>query len=120
MMIIVMYWASASDSIFFVPLHGPYAAPPPSPERISTIVANGPQELIFSWDQADYDCPTLQYNFTSQNCGSCGTNTSQAVSCTEFQTSPDGINCTFTVWSIVCGNITGPQSMRSTNVNLKG
>ena len=95
--------------------------PPPSPERISAIVAkDNPQELIFSWDQMDYNCPTLQYNFTSQNCGSCAVDASQAISCTEFLTSPAGINCTFTVWSIVCGNITGSQSMRSTNVNLKG
>ena len=85
------------------------------------VANNNPQELIFSWDQVDYNCPTLQYNFTSQDCGSCATDSSQAVSCTEFQTSPAGIACTFTVWSVVCGNVTGPESMQSTlTVNLKG
>ena len=100
-----------------------HAAPPPSPRRISTKILTNPQQLIFSWDQAlEYVCPTLEYNFTSQSCGTCATkfNTSRAVSCTEFQTSPAGINCTFTVWSIVCGNVTGPGSMQSANVTLQG
>ena len=103
-----------------VPSHA-YAAPPPSPKRISTRVIANPQQLIFSWDPSlEYVCPTLKYDFTSQNCGNCTTNSSQVVSCTEFQTSPAGINCTFTIWSVVCGNVTGPGSMQSANVTLQG
>jgi hypothetical protein len=97
-----------------------HAAPPPSPRRISTTLIANPQQLIFSWEPAlEYDCPTLEYNFTSENCGSCAID-SQVVSCTEFQASPAGINCNFTVWSIVCGNVTGQGSMLSANVTLQG
>ena len=96
-----------------------HAALPPSPERIATQIAR-PQELIFSWDQVQYDCPTLEYNFTSENCGSCAEVTPRVVSCIGFETSPAGIVCTFTVWSTVCGNVTGPGSMQSANVSLQG
>ena len=81
-----------------------------------------PQELIFSWDKTiEYICPTLEYNFTSENCGSCTVDViPRAVSCIGFQTSVTGITCIFTVRSVVCGNITGPESVRSANVTLQG
>jgi hypothetical protein len=81
------------------------------------------QQLVFSWDPPlEYVCPTLKYNFTSENCGSCTIDSphDQVVSCTEFQASHTGINCIFTVWSIACGNVTGPGSMLSANVTLQG
>ena len=62
----------------------------------------------------------LQYDFISQNCGYCTEVTPQVVSCSEFRVSPIGITCTFTVSSTVCGNITGPESMQSVNIDLKG
>ena len=87
------------------------------------IANNNPGELIFRWNRvlnSEYNCSTLQYDFTSQNCGSCAEVTPQVVSCSGFQVSSAGITCTFTVSSVVCGNITGPGSMQSANVNLKG
>jgi hypothetical protein len=100
-----------------------HAAPPPSPRKISTTLIANSQQLIFSWEPAlEYVCPTLEYNFTSENCGSCAVmfDSPLVVSCIGFQTSPAGISCTFTVWSVACGNVTGPGSMRSTNINLNG
>ena len=75
---------------------------------------------MFGWDQIEYDCPILQYNFTSENCGICIEVDRRVVSCTGFQTSSAGITCTFTVSSIVCGNVTGPGSMQLATINLKG
>ena len=97
-----------------------FTVAPPPPERISTQISR-PQEILFIWDKAlEYICPTLEYNFTSQNCGTCTVVAPQVVNCTRFQTSTAGINCTFTVWSVVCGNVTGPGSMQSVTVSLKG
>jgi hypothetical protein len=100
------------------------AALPPPPRSITAlIVNNNPGELIFRWNQvldSEYNCSTLQYDFTSQNCGICAEVTPQVVSCSGFQVSSAGIPCTFTVSSTVCGNITGSGSMRSVNVDLKG
>ena len=98
-------------------------APPPAPEGLTAQVVTN--ELIFRWDQLDpndYNCSALEYDFTSENCGSCAVHvvTPRVVSCTGFQTSTAGITCTFTVWSVVCGNVTGPGSMRSIDIILKG
>ena len=101
-----------------------FTALPPPPQSISTLITNSnPGELIFLWNRvmdSEYNCSMLQYDFTSLNCGNCAEVTPQVVSCTGFQVSSAGIACTFTVSSVVCGNITGPESMQSTNVNLKG
>ena len=55
------------------------------------------------------DCSSLHYNILSSNCGSCPTTTTNTtVTCTDVPT--DGGVCTFSVKTVVCGNIFGNLS----------
>ena len=61
----------------------------------------------FAWNQAvnDSECPALHYNLAS-DCGRCPTTTNHTtIACTDVAT--NGSICTFAVWTVVCGNITG-------------
>ena len=77
------------------------------------------RNLIFSWDPVNFTCPSLQYNFSTSNCGICvPINISRAVACTGFNLSPTRNNCMFSVSSIACGSIRGQN--RTATVRLRG
>ena len=96
-----------------------YSEPAPPPETLLMHLTNGAKELTFSWSQVPFTCPTLYYNITSINCGSCNQSTTlNSVTCTSFTPSISNTLCTFSVQTVICGNLAG--EMRILDVNLKG
>ena len=63
-------------------------------------------KLTFSWSTV---CPDIRYNILASNCGSCPTTTNHTnVTCTNVPTNNSA--CTFTIQTVVCGNISGQIS----------
>ena len=81
-------------------------ADPPNNLHISHIDI-GLVQLTFAWSPAvSYNCSAFHYNIQASNCASCPTTTNHTnVTCTNIPTA--GSMCTFAVWTVVCGNITG-------------
>ena len=67
------------------------------------------QKLTFTWIHALESCPATNYNIISRNCGDCpGRVNSSFATCNNFfATQLHGSTCTFTVQSVVCGNLLG-------------
>ena len=75
------------------------------------------KKLTFNWSPVGPNCLGIHYNILSSNSGSCPTTTTNTtVTCTDVPT--DGTVCTFTVQTVVCGNIYGTMS-HTVQVKLK-
>ena len=78
---------------------------PPPKDFIATMDLSL-REITFKWSKSPVvlDCPSLHYNITTSNCGSCPTTTTNTtVTCTDVPT--DGSVCTFSIESVVCGKV---------------
>ena len=65
------------------------------------------KKLTFTWINVFGGCPATNYNIISRNCGHCpGTVNSSFATCNNFSMTQQS-TCTFTVQSVVCGNILG-------------
>ena len=100
-----------------------FAEPPPPPDMISAAVTprnshNIQEEIIFIWEGIEYNCPSLQYDFTSTNCGNCVLIAPTEVNCSSFTKSTVEVSCNFSVRTKICGNIIGEAV--TTTINLKG
>ena len=80
------------------------------PDKVYISVADfKSKRFTFSWSPVTTDCSMLHYKIIASNCGSCPTNTTLTnVTCTGVPT--DSSVCTFTIHTVVCGNITGVTS----------
>ena len=72
------------------------------------------KRIIFMWNGTDVNCPSLGYNFSNSNCGHCVSTNLIAATCTDF-TLPSsisnlGLECRFSVYSVICGSIRGEES----------
>ena len=68
----------------------------------------------------DVLCDSVFYNIISSNCGRCPrATTNTTVTCTNVVVLTSGQVCTFTVQTVVCGNLTGNMS-HPVYVILKG
>ena len=76
------------------------------------------EEIIFIWEGIEYNCPSLQYDFISTNCGICVLIAPTEVNCSNFTKSTVEVSCNFSVRSKICGNIIG--EVVTTTINLKG
>ena len=85
---------------------------------VAEIPRNNVQEIFFNWDGIEYNCPSLHYNFTSNNCGNCVLTAPTEVNCSRFTTSTAGVSCNFSVGSNICDNIFGEVEVIA--INLKG
>ena len=66
--------------------------------------------LTFTWRLLVPRCRDIHYIILASNCGGCPTTTKNTtVTCTDVPT--DGSVCTFTVQTVVCGNIAGNSSV---------
>ena len=82
----------------------------PPPNDFITTTDLSLREVTFKWSKSPVqlvlDCPSLHYNITSSNCGSCPTTTTNTtVTCTDIPTETDASMCTFSIESIVCGKV---------------
>ena len=62
------------------------------------------------WTNASESCPATNYKIISRNCGDCPQIVnSSIVTCNNFFTaqSQEAMLCTFTIQTVVCGNILG-------------
>ena len=102
-------------TVYYIIHVGPYQQ---APDGV-TLTDIRLDQLTFSWSQIDPNCPTVQYQNTS-DCGSCSlaTPTSTLANCYDLQLSTIARNCTFSVRSEICG-FSGPSSNPIT-VTLKG
>ena len=102
------------STLYCVCIHaGPYQRAP-SGVNLTNV---RPDELTFAWTQIDPNCPTVQYNITS-DCGSCSTGSGTSATCSNLQLSATERNCTFSIKSMICG-FTGPSS-NAVTVTLRG
>ena len=77
------------------------------------------QKLTFTWIHALESCPATNYNIISRNCGDCpGIVNSSFAICNNFFVA-QGPTCTFTVQSVVCGNLLG-EAANPIAVSLNG
>ena len=84
---------------------------PSPPESISwaTTLSQFYAIRVFNWNAHSSNCSAVHYNILSSNCGSCPTTTNHtSVTCTGVPTG--GNMCTFSVQTVVCGNLTGELS----------
>lgn len=106
-------------------MHNTCIEPLLPPENIHLASVNS-TELIFSWNLADLNCPSLYYGIQSINCGNCPNETDESlVYCSNFTVSNSITICTFMVQTIICGNSDTPlvgnlSSSESVAVNLTG
>ena len=65
------------------------------------------KKLTFTWINVLGGCPATNYKIISRNCGQCPrTVNSSSVTCNNFSMTQRS-TCTFTIQSVVCGNILG-------------
>ena len=76
-------------------------------------------ELTFSWSPLASNCPTVQYNITSTDCGNCTRHTTNtSTTCAITLASTEIRNCTFSVRGELHGFAGRPSS--PITVTLKG
>lgn len=91
--------------------------PPPKDVSVADVKQN---QLAFVWSSSSRNCPALRYNILASNCGTCPSTTVETTAtCEDLLLSSDAKQCTFSVQSVVCGDILSNQSDIVT-VNLKG
>jgi hypothetical protein len=78
--------------------------------RVNSLIFNmslRQRKLMFTWVNISGSCPVTDYKIISNNCGDCSrvVNSSFAT-CNNFLVTQVP-TCTFTVQTIVCGNILG-------------
>lgn len=95
--------------------------PPPEPISLTRVNAT---EMVFSWNQTQSYCPSLQYNIISTNCGNCPDTTNfTSVTCFDFPTSDSATVCTIMVQAVICNTSGTPLvglPSHPTEVNLTG
>lgn len=94
--------------------------PPPTEVQLREVNTNN---LIFTWNTVQTDCPTFRYAIRS-DCGTCASNsdlqtTQPTVSCSFEQPGTLDNFCSLSVTSLICRNISGSTSV-SAGVNLRG
>ena len=66
--------------------------------------------LIIKWNPVVPDCSAIHYNILASSCGSCPTTTNHTnITCTDTVLTNNSM-CTFTIQTVVCGNISGNSS----------
>ena len=85
----------------------------PSATNISYTLARAEQSvtLTFYWTSSVLGCHDVTFNILASNCGSCPPSTKYTnTTCSDVPT--DGSMCSFTVQTLVCGNVTGEAIIR--------
>ena len=93
----------------------------PPPINVSAQCINNHQ-INFTWNEPDTNCSAIHYNIISQNCGTCPNKTvSSTASCSDVAANQTAITCSFAVQTVVCGNMTGNESIGNyTEVTVEG
>ena len=88
---------------------------PPSNLQLIDVT---PSELTFMWTPPQQQCPSLTFNITSENCGTCESASIQpTIVCSNFTL---GTVCLLRVYSIICGNIVSLSPSRDISATLEG
>ena len=96
------------------------SVPLSSPKTISLNDVSSDGQLIFSWSSVVQNCPSIQYNVNTTDCGVCPDNTADTnLTCTTSNVSSIEQMCSFSVQTVVCDNIAGEVSAPLT-ITLKG
>ena len=77
---------------------------------------------MFAWSSSSHNCPALQYNVISSNCGDCpSTTAANSVTCSNVRvrSTPLVNTCTHIVQAVVCNEVLGAPSAPIT-ILIKG
>ena len=89
-----------------------HAVPFLPPNDVHLVKANF-SEISFHWSDVSTSCPGIHYRIVASNCGQCPEVTSKSlVICNgNYSHLINGLQCSFAVQTIICGDIVGDASV---------